>query len=161
MTLGDSVPAGANCSCPPFGDVYGALLTEHRGQPANVHNFGIDGQTSATLKAELSAGGSPEAQAIAGADIVTITVGANDFDESLVDSPACADLSCYHGDLAALRGNLTAVISAVRRLAPGRAPTILVTGYWNVFLDGAVGASHGSAYQHGSDRLTVAANLII
>lgn len=160
-TLGDSVPGGANCSCPPFGDIYAALLTQRGGRPVSVHNFGVDGQTSATLKDEIVVTGSPQAQAVADAAVVTITVGANDFDEMIVDSAACADVGCYHDTLAALRTNLTDIINGVRRLAPARPPLILVTGYWNVFLDGAVGRGQGSAYQQASDRLTVAANAVI
>jgi len=33
-----------------------------------------------------------------------------------------------------------------------------VTGYWNVFLDGAVGRARGAAYVTGSDALTRAVN---
>lgn len=148
VALGDSVPAGTACGCRPYpAQAAGAL-----GPEVTARDLARDGQTSRGLLVQLDEPGTREVLRHAAA--VTVTVGANDFDESRVGDPRCAAPSaCFSVDLEALSGTLLQVLGAVRALAPTRAP-VVVTGYWNVFRDGAVGADHGPAYVRGSDALT-------
>ena len=63
--------------------------------------------------------------------------------------------------LVTLRVQLTSALSTMRRLRGGRPTTIVLTGYWNVFLDGAVGRAKGRRYVAASDALTRAVNGVI
>ena len=99
--------------------------------------------------------------AVSQADLVIITIGANDFDESDLTAADCqpaTQLSCYSDTLAALREKLAAVLAQVRDLQLNG--TIVVTGYWNDFLDGSVGQAQGSTYVTASNALTLATNAI-
>ena len=86
--------------------------------------------------------------------MVTITIGANDLDETHATDPACLDLSCYSSTMSALSGHITTILQKIYALLPAGG-TVVVTGYWNVFLDGQVAASLGPTY---SNALTVAVN---
>jgi lysophospholipase L1-like esterase len=56
---------------------------------------------------------------------------------------------------------VAAVVAEIRRLRAGRSTEVLVTDYWNVFVDGQVGAALGPQYQALSDRVTRQANSAI
>ena len=89
--------------------------------------------------------------------VVTLTIGANDFDETHATDPACLDLSCYSSTMSALPGHITTILQKTHALLPAGG-TVVVTGYWHVFLDGQVAASLGPTYIGVSNALTVAAN---
>lgn len=148
VVLGDSVPAGTGCGC----DAFGPLLARRIGAARGVRQHAQDGQTAAELADDLSRGGSL-ASDLRAASVVTVTVGANDFDSSLADDADCRDSSCFGPDLTRLRATLHTLLGRLRALTPPRA-RVLVTGYWNVFLDGAVAREHGPGYVATSDSLT-------
>jgi len=149
VVLGDSVPAGSACHCPGFGTVLAAQ------QSADLTNEAVPGLTSGGLLAQLH---TPQVvTALSSATIVTVTVGANDFPDTQAGDAVCADLSCYHGGLARLTTTINAVVAKIAALArPGT--KIVVTGYWNVFLDGSVAAQRGPTYVSISNALTRAVN---
>lgn len=97
------------------------------------------------------------------ATLVTVTIGANDFDPARANDPTCggpSNTDCYRSDIGALERTVHSVLERIRTLAPGQAK-VLVTGYWNVFLDGDVGALQGATYQRTSDALTKKVNQVI
>lgn len=148
VALGDSVPAGSACGCRPFP----AQAARALGPRAVARNLAHGGLTSRGLLAQLS---DPRTRAeLARARAVTVTVGANDFDESRADDARCADpQACFAeglDDLEQTIGRVLGRLGAVVR--PGTA--VLVTGYWNVFRDGRVGADHGPGYVAASAALT-------
>ena len=99
--------------------------------------------------------------AISVSDLVIVTIGANDFDADRLTTTACRPatvVSCYAGVLRAQRSLLTGILDTVNALRAGLGGQILVTGYWNIFLDGAVGRARGSNYVHSSDAITAADN---
>ena len=161
VVLGDSVAAGAGCSCPTYADLLASKLAIHSGQAASVTNAGQDGITTTDLLSQLD---DPViTHALRSATVVTITIGANDFDDALAGRDDCAvgsALSCYRAELTALPGLLHEVLSRIHHLTPATA-TVIATGYWNVFLDGDIGRQHGSTYVATSDALTRAVNAII
>ena len=161
VVLGDSVAAGAGCSCPTYADLLATRLATKSGHAATVTNAGQDGMTTTDLLSQLD---DPVlTRALQTATVVTITIGANDFDEGLAGRVDCAvggALSCYAAELTALPGVLHDVLSRIHRLAPASA-AVITTGYWNVFLDGEIGRQHGSNYVATSDSLTRAVNAII
>ena len=140
--LGDSVTTGGPCPCAPFPGRYAARLAARRGVPTTSHNEGVNGLTSGRLLPLLYPAGSATATAVAGADVVLVTIGANDFnrERAAITGGEClkARHDCVADELAALRRNLAAILDRIRALRSGRPTRVLVTGYWDVFRDGAV-----------------------
>ncbi|MGN6129965.1 MAG: SGNH/GDSL hydrolase family protein, partial [Nocardioidaceae bacterium] len=143
VALGDSVTSGGPCGCTPFPELYGNDLAAVRGEHTHTANLGVGGQTSGGVLAALREASSPTARAVAAADIVLVTIGANDFADRHDDvtSGQCLGSpsgSCVADDLHGMERNVEAVVARVHALRVGRATAVLVTGYWNVFEDGAV-----------------------
>jgi lysophospholipase L1-like esterase len=166
VAIGDSVTAGTNCDCTPFPNLYAKALVNRYGIGAYVRNDGQGGETSGDVLADLR-GDDAERADIARADIVVVTIGANDFGSQYgaVSSGRCGGqdgLSCADGQLGRLQANLTAVVGQIHRLRGGAPTAILLTGYWNVFEDGDV--ARRSMTKQGvveSDTLTRATNQIV
>lgn len=157
--LGDSVPAGSACDCDTYVSLIGQTLAARQGTPVVSKNLAAAGLTTQGLLDQLADDAAEET--VVEADVTIITIGANDFDSATVENDACgpgADLACYKEDLARLRANMDAILRKVRALEKRDGSRIIVTGYWNVFMDGAVGRAQGSAYVTTSDRLTLAVN---
>ena len=160
LGLGDSVPTGATCACPNEVTLLGRRLTTAQGSSVAVTNAAHNGATSQYVlnQARGSGLGSPAGR------VTTITVGANDFNASIVTTSACDEAACYQQALHDLAARSRAAISALLINQHGHLLTsspIVVTGYWNVFLDGAVGRSRGPAYVRNSDALTRATNAVL
>jgi lysophospholipase L1-like esterase len=154
--LGDSVPAGTNCGCTDLVRLVAAGLARSQGADVSATNLASAGETSDGLLEQLD--DAATRQAIQNADVVLVNVGANDFDSGTVTDAACADptaATCYGDDLGSLSQTMGEVLDRVAALTHGR---VVVTGYWNVFLDGAVGRGQGDAYVRNSDALTRAVN---
>jgi lysophospholipase L1-like esterase len=147
--LGDSVPAGSACGCTD----YVSLLARQLGAKVTSTNLAVPGQTTSGLLDQLSS--AQVRTALAGADVVVVTIGANDVEGT---DPSDCDgddgPTCYKDDLAALTGNLDRIATAVARLTTRPGARVLLTGYWNVFLDGAVARSQGASYVKIADAVT-------
>lgn len=165
--LGDSIPAGDECpGCTPFVQLYGQQLAQARSAPVNVNNLGVGGWTSSDLLEALQPGGD-DAVAVAGADVVTVTIGANDFADQLAsylagDCGSVDGLGCFQPYLPQLRTTLTQVLERIAELRAGQPTQVLVTGYWNVFPDGSVAKDeYGPGFLTASAALTAEANAVI
>lgn len=161
--LGDSVTSGAHCDCVPFLDRLGDLLTARNHQPVSPVNLGVPGMTATGLAARLREDPGVR-RAVSWADVVVVTVGANDLQPALDRwdrsgtsariAPGCADGS-ETAALARARAGLASVLDQVRTLRAGHPTRVLVTDYWNVFEDGDVAlADRGRDYLRWSDQLT-------
>ena len=102
VVLGDSVAAGTGCDC----DAFGVLLARRVGTPVSLHRHARDGLTARQLGADLAERRAGLAKDLLAADIVTVTIGANDFDAAGADNGSCKDADCFADDLAALRTSL-------------------------------------------------------
>lgn len=151
--LGDSVPAGSACDCPAFGDVYGQRIAATTRRTVTVNNLGTPRQTSGGLLASLSANGTART-VVASADIVTITIGANDFAYSDYAPDSCPALSCYQPALQQMSQAVDALLDRITALRSGRRTAVRVTGYWDIWKDGAVGRAQGQQYDTVGDALT-------
>ena len=153
VVLGDSVATGAGCDCRPFGRELAreaARLTHRR---TDLSLLAHDGLTSAGLLDQVRSDPGT-VTALRRATTVVVTIGANDFNSGEADSGCSGNgTACFASDLQALPAELGAALLRIRSLA-GPQVQVLVTGYWNVFLDGAVAAQHGTTYQATSDALT-------
>ncbi|MBM7519490.1 SGNH/GDSL hydrolase family protein [Nocardioides nitrophenolicus] len=164
LALGDSVPAGNACDCEPYPVRYGELLGTATHTRVTVDNRAVGGSDSADLLDELD---DPDLRAVVRrADIVLLTIGANDFGDQHDDivggrcSPDEAD--CVGDELTALRERLTAALGTIRALRGARPTTVLVTGYWNVFEDGDVAREdYGPEGLSAARALTRRANAVI
>lgn len=157
--LGDSVPAATGCGCTSYVVQLARSMQDAEGSPVDAVNDSADGQTSAGLLAEVTQGGiraTPDR-------VTVITVGANDFDPGPLSGPGCSMLevpACYHQGLQTLQTNIDAILTALVAGGGDRGP-VVVTGYWNVFLDGDVAAAIGTDYVRDSDELTRAINTVL
>lgn len=158
LALGDSVPAGKACGCHPYVDLVAARLASATGRPVTADNDAVSGYDSADLRRALRRS-SRVRHDVARAGLILVTVGANDLGYR-GDSTCGTDLRCYTRDLAAMERRVDVDLTLVRGLA-GRRATVMVTGYWNVWQDGAVAARAGSAFVRTSRLVTRAANLAL
>jgi lysophospholipase L1-like esterase len=145
VLFGDSVPAGTACDCPGFGADVAATLS------AQLSNFSIAGFTSGELVTQLRA--APVEEGLRTATVVILTIGANDFNEFDANAPACSDLECFAASRRTVTANLHAILTRIKSVAP-TSSLVIVTGYWNIFRDGQVGAIQGPTYVATSDHLT-------
>jgi lysophospholipase L1-like esterase len=152
--IGDSVTSGFNCSCKSFVELYANGLATQRQRATSWVNLGVPGITSSQLLQSLTQPGADRDQ-VAHADILLVTIGANDLEALESGQPADCPATCYTPLVDAVGHNVELIVKAARAAQPAHPPTVLVTDYWNVFQDGDVGtAEHGTAFQSWSDTLT-------
>ena len=155
--------SGHGCDCDFVAD-YARLTAQATGRTVTSHNLGVDGWTSADLVDALSDPGSDQAAGVRDADIVLVTIGANDFYPGLSawNDSGCSDADCFADDAAQVRANVEKVVGQIRTLRGGAPTQILVTDYWNVFEDGTRAVrDHGKAYLDVARTATDAANAAI
>ncbi len=159
--LGDSVPAGDQCDCTSYVSLVAEQQAALLKTSAVVSNLAEGGLSTAGLNTQLE--DSSVRQQVANADVVIITIGANDFDTDSVADSSCSgpDLSCFQSVLGQQAAQLGSVYKTVSGLVGTGSTKVLVTGYWNVFLDGDVAAAQGNDYIRNSVSLTVAENALI
>lgn len=159
--LGDSVMAGTACGCDGIVSEYADLLANRSGRQVSAHNFGADGATTEDLLSALRDDSDTRA-AVRQADVVVIIIGANDLSDDLASWRAgSCSTACYSADVTAMGQRLGQVLDTVRSLA-GSDATVLVTNYWNVFLDGRVAKQDGGqAELTFSTTVTASANKVI
>ena len=160
--LGDSVVSGSRCDCEPFVGRYADLVQSRTGTRVQSTNEGRSGLTADQLADQLRPGTSVAAE-VATADVVLVTVGANDLQPALDAWRAGGcPASCEAAAVATMRSHLRLALARLDAVTAGRRPEVLVTNYWNVFADGAVARrSDGPAYLAWSDAITRSANAAI
>ena len=160
--IGDSVTSATVCGCTGFVESYAAHLPAADGGPARAENLGAGGLTAAGLRTLMTQPG-PTPTSVAEADVLLVTIGANDLTPLLSrwQSSGCSK-ACYSPAVETVGSDLGDILAAARSLRGHRPTRVLVTDYWNVFADGDVArASDGPAYLRWSDELTRALNVSI
>ena len=158
LALGDSVPAGSACSCTPFPALYAQAISVASAARTVSINAGRPGLTSTGLVGLLG-NGTPESDDVARSAVITITIGANDFD--YVPSAQCPKLSCYAAALHTLAVNVAAILGRINQLRASQPTAVRITGYWEIWKDGAIGAQLGTDYMQVNDALTDAVNRLL
>ncbi|MEU4191561.1 SGNH/GDSL hydrolase family protein [Kribbella sp. NPDC026611] len=163
VALGDSVTSGHNCNCAGFPQMYGGLLADRTGAPVAVNNLGVAGLDSNGLLTSLDRRNSTMQVVTAAADVVLLTIGANDFSDHQDDvTGGQCSTECTTDELDELTTNMRRIIGQIHTLRGGSPTTILVTGYWNVFQDGDVARRrYPPPGRLASDQLTREANKLI
>lgn len=146
VAVGDSVTSGFNCHCTAFPALYARLLAIRDSIRTRAMNLGVPGLTTTTLLGDLTGTTTPERAIqdhVAGADIVVVTIGANDFfdEHDAITAGACSGArrtTCTRDDLTTMTRTISRIVDQIRTLRVGAPTTIMLTGYWNVFEDGDV-----------------------
>lgn len=154
VALGDSVPAGTACGCSPYVDLVADAVAATQHAQVTAVNLSVPGQTIGGLTGQLRS--SRVAAELARADVVLVTVGANDLENESQCTPS-SSTTCYAGDLRALQPAYVRMLELLGASLSPRAK-VVVTGYWNVFLDGRVAMQKGATYVSNSRALTQAVN---
>jgi lysophospholipase L1-like esterase len=156
--IGDSVTSGYNCNCEAFVGLYATQLAAQDDVATTSVNLGVPGWTSSQLLAAMTEPGAFRNQ-VAQADVLLVTIGANDLTPLESEGPAGCPATCYMPLINSAGHNVELIVDAARAANPAHHPTVLVTDYWNVFQDGDVGtAENGAGFQSWSDVLTRAAS---
>jgi lysophospholipase L1-like esterase len=151
--LGDSVASGSHCDCVPFVERYGRLTMRGTRAAVRTHNLGVPGLTTVGLLRQLSTGTSA-ARAVSRADIITITIGANDMIPARRAYERKTCTSCFITAATAVRQRMDALLTRVAALRSGRPTEVLVTTYWNVFEEPVEGDGHPAGYRQMAERAT-------
>jgi lysophospholipase L1-like esterase len=152
--IGDSVTSGYHCNCEAFVGLFATQLAAQDDVRTSSVNLGVPGWTSSQLLAAMTKPGAFRNQ-VAKADILLVTIGANDLNPLESKGPAGCPATCYTPLIDSAGQNVELIVDAALAANPAHPPTVLVTDYWNVFQDGDVGtAEHGAAFQSWSDALT-------
>jgi len=154
--------SGNRCACAPFIDRYGDLVTQATHRKTTVRNLGVSGFTSGDLLAALRPGGDV-AKRIHGADIVTVTIGANDMYPARVEWATDGCSRCFDRAADSVEANLVKVLDLIRADVARDPVEVLVTTYWNVFEEPAQGGTNANdaAYGAMADLATRRANRAI
>ncbi len=159
LGLGDSVTAGTACNCEDFITRYADAISASSGHLSVGINLGVPGATSTDLESDLE-NSDQVRSAVRAASSVIVTIGANDLNEDLQEEDAGpCDESCYGPDIAAMGARVSHILQHIRSLRGAQSTKILVTNYWNVFIDGDVAKESGGKRQLAwSDEVTRQAN---
>lgn len=130
--LGDSVTAGTGCDCRGFVAEVADAVSAKNGHPVEADNFGEPGLTAAQLRSQVASDGELRSR-LADAQLVLVTVGANDLAPLKEADPGCGPL-CSVPAVAADVEDVRATLDEIHAVTPA---TLVVTSYWNVFPDGA------------------------
>lgn len=164
--VGDSVTSAANCACAGFISDYAELVHARYGVPVQQAEYGVGGATTKSLLPLLSTS-TATGRAVERADVVSVTIGANDLYDArrLYDAGTCggsSNLACFVGAIETMRRGLDTDLDAIGRLTSGRRVQVLVNDYWNVFQDGAVAnKAYGAQFGRDSDTVSRQANVAI
>lgn len=159
VELADSVPSAANCpGCVSYITQVGDRLADRAGVTGVVVNDAVAGFTSSQVLDQLGTDG--VRSRVADADLVVITVGANDLPDDS-DGSCDPDSGCARMAIAELRTRLTTIVQQVRALQTAADAKVVVSGYWNVGVDGAVGRQNGQQYMTTSRTMTRLFNAMV
>lgn len=162
LGLGDSVMAGTHCGCSGLVEEYADALARRTGRTVHVDNLGSNGAVTTDLLHDLASDDDTRGLA-ARADVVVVTIGANDLIPQLDtwEASGCP-AHCYTTAAQDVGRRLTRVLQVLAAARGGRTDHVLVTDYWNVFRDGDVALEYeGRAERDWSLRVTDAANAAI
>ena len=159
VALGDSVPSGYGCDCPGYVQSFADQVAAATGRRSEVVNFADGGLTSGDVAESLT--DQRVQEQVARSDVVLIQVGANDIDSDALSDPSCQPVetsSCWDAALGTLSLNLIDIVSAT---ASTSHRSVLLVGYWNVTVAGAVAQDEGEPFVQASVAITDAVNGVI
>ncbi len=159
--LGDSIESGYHCDCTNFVAEVAQRIGDAQGRPVKLANRAVPGAVTQDVLDQLTA--TETRQTVAASDLVIVEIGANDFAAGAADlyRPECLPDqggTCFAATEASMRRNLDSIVAQVRGLQTRPGAQVVVLGYWNVFVDGAVGRAQGDTYVAGADQVSQRVN---
>ncbi|MDO5684439.1 MAG: SGNH/GDSL hydrolase family protein, partial [Propionibacteriaceae bacterium] len=156
--LGDSVPAGTGVAwAAGYPGRLRRIVAREQQRPVRVANRALPGLTAGLLYHQLGLPG--VAGSVRRADVVIVTIGANDIPRRLLrgeNSPQHADAV-----IARLGHRIERVLDDLAHRRPNDPHSVIITGYWNISADGRVGAERGDGHVRASDRATARTNELL
>jgi acyl-CoA thioesterase-1 len=149
-TLGDSVPAGAACSCRPFPTLVASGLALRTAPPVASHDDARSGATTSTVLQQLAQNPTVRAH-VRASQVVVVEIGANDLGPERRCGTTAA---CYLRQVPAVSRRLSTIVDRIRSLTAGHQVAVVLLGYWNVWRDGQVAAAIGAAYVRAGAAVT-------
>ena len=144
--LGDSVPQGSACrQCVTFIERVGTDMAHRASVRASVGNESVSGYKTTDVLTQLESPGTRTL--LKTADLAIVTIGAN-------ARCAHADASCVEGDVDAVIRRVRTILERIKAAMTTPDATVVVTGYWNVGMDGKVGREQGKDYSHVTNTIT-------
>jgi lysophospholipase L1-like esterase len=150
VALGDSVPYGAgDVAGRSFVPLFARFIEEDTGADVRFDNLSTDGGTARDLLGQLK--DDPKVRrAVKRAEILTISIGANDLESHLPDyaSKTCGgrdNQACFRKAVAQFKPTWAALLGEVLRLRKGRS-IIRVTNDYNPFPGNARAAANLGAH---------------
>lgn len=135
--LGDSLPGGLGCTDPCRNYVvnYGEAASKALGDTVAVTNLATNDGVGTALLLERVRTDQTYRDALATADLITITIGFNDWKGpcDLANEPECLNDGLNSG-LQAVESNLPRILEEVTTVRAGEPTAIRVTNYYNMFL---------------------------
>lgn len=129
-------------------------MSDRNGHRVEAENLGEPGLTAAQLRSQV-AGDAELRSRLADAQLVLVTVGANDLAPLQRAEPDCGAM-CSVPAVAADVEDVRATLGEIHAVTPA---TVVVTSYWNVFPDGA--AEPDPATRIWGDQVTRVFNLTL
>ncbi len=154
VTLGDSVAEGAATGGRSFGDIVAADLSRP-GAPVTSANLAVSGLTTPDLIEQVRTDADTR-KALDDADVVLITIGANDVVETFTEtSDRDCDDACIASKAEAVGADVRTALTAIDETTHRSGVRVYLTNYWNVSVDGAVAREEeSSSFNAWTDRLT-------
>lgn len=128
--LGDSIPGALGCEspCESYVALYGDLAADELDETARVTNLGSnDSATSSSLLSDVESDDQVRT-AISAADVITITVGFNDWQGPCFWSGRDA---CVASGAEVVSENIDKILDEITKLIGDRTAAIRVTGYYD------------------------------
>jgi lysophospholipase L1-like esterase len=137
--LGDSVPGAGDrdrpptytCDCVSFVTLLGAIIERELGQPVVVENLATNDGVESTGLLDRVRRDPRYRSAIAAADIITVTIGTNDW-QGPCNWPD--DEACWRDGLAQVPRRVGSILDEILALRSGRRTMIRLTTYWDSYI---------------------------
>jgi lysophospholipase L1-like esterase len=137
--LGDSVPGAGDherppsyaCDCESFVTLYGALAAEALGKPVVVTNLATNDSLESGELLERVRSDERHRAALAAADLVTLTIGTNDW-QGPCNWPN--EDACWASGLATVPANVGRILDEIIALRAGRPTAIRLTTYYDAYI---------------------------
>ena len=137
--LGDSIPGAGDrdgptgvCTCVSYVRRYGELAASALGAPVETTNLARDDGLGSSALLNRVRTEERYRTAIAAADLITLTIGTNDW-QGACDWPG--DEACWAAGAASVPADIDAILSEIEELRAGKPTVIRVTNYYDWYID--------------------------
>lgn len=137
--------AGTACNCAGIVSEYAAALATRTGRKVSGVDLAAGGLVTQDVLEDLL-GSTTARDAVRRADVVLVTIGANDLYPELNEwKQSSCPASCYDPATEQMGVRLSRILDTIDSLRPDSDGPVLVTNYWNVFTDGNVARRTGGS----------------